>query len=601
MEQIQPPAPLGTKELFGMIPDLNELKKRPWYRMYPQEVRDQMETYALPEIPVSRFLESSAKYYPNSPALVYEPENFLVNYLELKSLCERFASGLQNKLGVKKGDGVAVYSRNYPEMAIAFWGTVMAGAVYVACNPLLIKPELEYQLNDTGARVVVISDDMLPLLEEVIRGNRTRLEAVVIFERNKEMKPPLLVGSAAKYPPPFVKYTDVFSEVPPAKPEIDPLGDLACILYTSGTTSYPKGVMISHYNVTSSSIIYGTTYTGRFPELDESGFLKFKNFEHDLSMEWEYPFRYGIDSVLAIPPWTHTMGFLGQLIYPAMAALTIFPLPIFEIDSMLGMIQRWKIAFAGGAPQMMASLLSRPDIERQDLSCIRAWTTGGNPTPVALGEKFEKRIGGAITEAWTLTEATMSSTKNYAKRSSKRKFGSVGIPLPFTEVKVVDAEAGKKEMPPGTEGELIQKGPSVALGYLNRPEDTREAFQEGWLYTGDLGVMDENGLFYITGRKKELIKYKGYNIAPRMLEEILYKHPGVLGCAAVGRKDESAGEIPVAFVSLKEGAQATAQELMEFVNGQVAPYKKLREIRFIDKLPLFASGKLNRRALIDLL
>jgi len=584
-----------------MITDLTEIKKRPWYPLYPQEVREQMETFTFPEIPVSRLLESSAKYYPNTTALVYEPENFMVNYRELCRLVERFASGLQNRLGVKKGDKVAIYSRNYPEVLIAFYGMVMAGAVYVACNPLLIKTELEYQLNDSQAGIIVIPDDMLPVLREVIKENRTGLKTVIVFERDKEMKQPLLCQAPGKYALPFLKYSDVFGDEALAKPEITPPSDLVGILYTSGTTSYPKGVMISHSNVVSSSIIYGTTYTGRFPELDESGFLKFTNFEKDLSREWEYPFRYGIDSVLAVPPWTHMMGFLGQMIYPVMSAMTIFPMPSFDMDSMLYMIRRWKIAFAGGAPQMMAALLSRPDMDRQDISSIRAWTTGGNPTPVALGEKFQKRIGGVISEAWTLTEGTMSSTKNYANKSSFRKFGSVGVPLPYTDVKSVDAETGTREMHPGEEGELIQKGPSVALGYWNRPEDTQEAFKDGWLYTGDLGTMDEKGFFYITGRKKELIKYKGYNIAPRMLEEILYQHPAVLGCAAVGKKDDVAGEIPVAFVSVKEGAKVTAGELMEFVNGQVAPYKKLREIRFIEKMPLFASGKLNRRALIQML
>jgi long-chain acyl-CoA synthetase len=584
-----------------MILDLAENKKRPWYRFYPQEVREQMETYTFPEIPVSRLLESSAQYYPKSTSLMYEPENFLVNYGELCSLCEKFASGLQNRLGVKTGDKVAIYSRNYPEVLIAFYGMAMVGAVYVACNPLLIKTELEYQLNDSKARIIVISDEMLPLLREIVKENHTSLERVIVFERDQEMKQPLLGRATATYSLPFKKFGDVFSDEPWTKPEIEPQRDLVGILYTSGTTSYPKGVMISHSNVVSSSIIYGSTYTGKFPELDESGFLKCANHEKDLSMEWEYPFRYGIDSVLAVPPWTHMMGFLGQLIYPVMSAMTIFPMPSFDMDSMLDMIRRWKIAFAGGAPQMMAALLSRPDMDRQDISSIRAWTTGGNPTPVALGEKFQKRIGGVISEAWTLTEATMSSTKNYANKSSLRKFGSVGIPLPYTDVKIVDTETGTREMPPGEEGELIQKGPSVALGYWNKPEDTKEAFKGGWLYTGDLGTMDENGFFYITGRKKELIKYKGYNIAPRMLEEILYRHPAVLGCAAVGKKDDVAGEIPVAFVSLKEGAKVTAGELMEFVNGQVAPYKKLREVRFIEKMPLFATGKLNRRALMDML
>ncbi len=569
--------------------------------MYPQEVREQMENYSFPEIPLSRILESSAKYYPKATALVYEPENFIVNYSELGSLCATFASGLQNKLGIKKGDRVAIYSRNYPETLIAFFGIAMAGAVYVACNPLLIKSELEYQLNDSEAKAVVISDEMLSPLNAVIMEKSTGLQKVIVFERDQEIKQPLLGRGDENYDLPFVKYSNVFSDDVLVKPEITPQSDLAGIIYTSGTTSYPKGVMISHYNVVSSSIIYGTAYTGKFPELDKSGFLKLTNFEKDLSREWEFPFRCGIDSVLAVPPWTHMLGFLGQMIFPVMSALTVFPMPAFDMDSMLAMIRRWKIAFAGGPPQMMATLLSRPDMDRQDLSSIRAWTTGGNPTPVALGEKFEKRIGGAIAEGYSLTEATMSSTKNYANKSSIRKYGSIGVPLPFTDMKIVDMEKGTKEMPPGQEGELVQKGPSVALGYLNKPEDTRETFKNGWLFTGDLGTMDEKGFFYITGRKKELIKYKGYNIAPRMLEEILYKHPGVLACAVVGKKDDVAGEIPVAFISVKEGAQVAAEELMIFVNDQVAPYKKLREIRFIDKMPLLASGKLNRRALIDML
>ncbi len=584
-----------------MIPDLTEIKKRPWYPFYPKEVRNQMETFSFPEISVSRLLESSAKYYPQSTALVYEPENFIVNYGELCTLCKRFASGLQKRLGVKKDDKVAIYSRNYPEILIAFYGMAMAGSVYVACNPLLVKTELEYQLKDSKARIIVISDEMMPVLREVIKENRTSLETVIVFERDQEMKQPLLGRATGTYNLPFLKYSDIFCDEPLAKPEINPESDLVGILYTSGTTSYPKGVIVSHFNVVSSSIIYGTTYTGKFPELDDKGFLKFTNFEKDLSVEWEYPFRYGINSVLAVPPWTHMMGFLGQLIYPIMSAMTIFPMPVFDMDAMLDMIRRWKIAFAGGAPQMMAALLSRPDIDRQDISSIRAWTTGGNPTPVALVEKFQKKIGGVISEAWTLTEATMSSTKNYANKSSIRKYGSVGIPLPYTDVKIVDTETGTKEMPPGEEGELIQRGPSVALGYWKKPEDTKDAFKNGWLYTGDLGAMDANGFFYITGRKKELIKYKGYNIAPRMLEEILHKHPAVLGCAAVGKKDAVAGEIPVAFVALKEGAKVTAEELMEFVNGQVAPYKKLREVRFIEKMPMFATGKLNRRALIQML
>ena len=220
--------------------------------------------------------------------------------------------------------------------------------------------------------------------------------------------------------------------------------------------------------------------------------------------------------------------------------------------------------------------------------------------PVALAEKFSDRISGVITEGYSLTEATISSTKHYCHGRGTEKYGSIGSPLPFIDMKVVDILTGTEEMPAGQEGELIQNGPTVTLGYLNKPEDTREAYRNGWLHTGDLAVMDETGLFYITGRKKELIIYKGYNIAPRMLEEILYKHPDVLECAVVGKKDDMAGEIPVAFVVLKEGLKTTAEEIMAFVNEKVAPYKKIRGVLFIDKMPINPNGKVMRKELVKM-
>ncbi len=328
-----------------------------------------------------------------------------------------------------------------------------------------------------------------------------------------------------------------------------------------------------------------------------AGSAKCTNHPRDLSTQWEFPIRYGVDSVLAIPPWTHMLAYLGQMNAPVMAAQAIYPMPNFKMDSMLDMVRRWRISFAGGAPQMMSMLLARPDIEQQDLSYIRAWTTGGAPTPVVLGEKFEKRIGGVITEGYSLTEATCGSTKNFCNRSAKRVFGSIGVPLPLVDVKIVDIETGTKEMPIGQEGELIHNGPTITLGYLGKPQDTAEVYKDGWLYTGDLGNMDENGRLYITGRKKELIIYKGFNIAPRMLEEVLFKHPDILECAVLGKKDDMAGEIPVAFVVLKPGTSPTSDDIMKFINDKVAAYKKVREVRFIDKLPISPNGKVLRKEL----
>jgi len=584
-----------------MITPLEELKKRPWYPSYPQEIKDQLESYTLPEIPLYRFLESSAKYFPKVAAMIYEPGNFMVNYKDLAHLCERFASGLQNEFGVKKGDRIAIYSRNYPEFLIAHYGILMAGAVFVACNPMLIKDELEYLLNDSQAEIIVISDDMAPVLRQILREKSTGIRKVILFERDHEFRAPVLRKARLKIRRPFFRFSGVFSDKPYVKPEIAPRSDLAAIMYTSGTTGYPKGVMFSHYNIVCSNIQYHCTYTGKFPEIDAEGFVKCTNFKRDLTRDWEYPIRYGVDSAVAVATWTHVMGFSGYLHCQVMAANTIFPLPVFNVDVMLEMIRRWRIAFTGGAPMIMSMLLARSDIDEQDLSPVRAWATGSAPCPVVLGENFAKRISGIITEGYSLTEAANISTKNFCNKSGLRKWGSTGLPLPFVDMKIVDLETGTREMSIGEEGELIQNGPAVTLGYLNKPEDTRESFRNGWLYTGDIAVMDQDGFISITGRKKELIIYKGYNIAPRTLEEIILKHPAVADCAAVGKKDELAGEIPVAFVVRKEGASLSAEEIMKFVNDKVAPYKKVREVRFIDKIPLNALNKVNRRELANLL
>jgi long-chain acyl-CoA synthetase len=586
--------------IMGVTP-LEEIKRRAWYKHYPVEIRQQIDSFRFPELPVYRMLESSAKYYPNSTALVYEPENLVLNYRELLLLSEKFASGLQNDFNVKKGDRIAIYAGNYPEFVITISGIELCGAVYVACNPMLIREELEYQLRDAGVRLMISSDDMVPVLKEVLDEKKAPLEKVIIFERDKELKPTLLRGDGRQHDRGFVSFSDVFSNKPFIRPEIDPKTDLAAIMYTSGTTGYPKGVMISHYNVVSSVIMYQSAYTGTFPEFDEDGHIKCKNHERDLTKDWEYPLRYGVDSVLVIPPWTHMLAYLGQLQYPMLAALTIHPMPAFDVEKMLEMIRKWKITFAGGAPQMMAMLLSRSETDQGALYPIRAWTTGGSPVPVALAEKFSSLISGVITEGYSLTEATISSTKHFGNRSVKKRYGSIGIPLPFIDMKVVDIATGEHEMSVGEEGELVHNGPAVTLGYLNKPEDTGKSYRDGWLYTGDLAVMDEEGFFYITGRLKELIIYKGYNIAPRMLEEILYQHPAVVVCAVVGKKDDIGGEIPVAFITPKAGSQATGDEIMAFVNSKVAPYKKLRGVRFVDKIPTLPSGKMARRELAEML
>ena len=583
------------------VTDVEELKTRPWFHAYPERIKRRFDDYEFPEVSLFDFLRSSAKYYGESTAVLYENENLLLNYTELLSLCKRFAHGLVDKLGLAKGDTVAIYARNYPEVIIGMFATYAAGATYVSCNPILIKDELKYQLVDSRVKAAIISDDKYPVLKEIMDEGGTMLETVIVFDRDKELKPELFGQPREKHQDPFVNFREVFGDSELDPEAVDPTEDLAAIIYTSGTTGQPKGVMVTHQNAVCSSILYHATYTGVYPEVDDEGLLRFQNDPTDLQEDWDFPIRYGIDSAMAAAPWTHMMGFLAHLQALVMGAMTIIPVPELNIKKAFEIIKRWKVSFAGGAPQMMTMMLESPDIDETDLSSLRVWTTGGAPCSVALGTNFQQKIAGVIAEGYSLTEATMASLKNFSNKSSLRKWGSIGVPLPFTDVKIVNPGDKDQEVAPGEEGELIHNGYQVSKGYLNLPEETAENFKDGWIYTGDIGRMDEDGYFYITGRLKDIIIYKGYNIAPRMLEEVLYTHPEISETTVVGQKDIRAGEIPVAFVVLKTGSQLAEREIIDFVNGQVAGYKKVRKVIVVKELPYSGTGKILKKDLAVML
>lgn len=583
------------------ITSVEELKNRPWFHAYPERIKRAYDQYTMPEVSLFDFLRSSAKHYGDATAVLYERENLILSYKELLKLCNMFAGGMANKLGLKKYDTVAIYARNYPEVIISMYAIFAAGATYVSCNPILIKDELEYQLVDSKAKIAIVSDDKLPILKEIINEGNTLLEKVIVFERDGELKPDLFGPAKKKYEEPFVNFSEVLDQNELGHEEINPREDLAAIIYTSGTTGRPKGVMITHQNAVCSSILYHATYTGVYPQVDGDGLLKFENDEQDLQEGWDFPIRYGIDSAMAAAPWTHMMGFLAHLQSLVMGAMTIIPVPELNIKKAFDIIKKWKVSFAGGAPQMMTMMLESPDIDKTDLSSIRVWTTGGAPCSVALGTSFEQKIGGVIAEGYSLTEATMASVKNFSNKSSVRKWGSIGVPLPYTDVRIVNPGDKSVEVPPGEEGELVHNGYQVSKGYLNLPEETAENFRDGWIYTGDIGRMDEDGYFYITGRLKDIIIYKGYNIAPRMLEEVLCAHPEISETTVVGQKDVRAGEIPVAFVVLKAGSKLDGKEIIEYVNDRVAGYKKIRKVIITDKLPYSGTGKIMKKDLAIML
>jgi long-chain acyl-CoA synthetase len=293
------------------------------------------------------------------------------------------------------------------------------------------------------------------------------------------------------------------------------------------------------------------------------------------------------------------MGTVGYLNNLAISGTTMVVFPKFEPKEYLDGVQKYNATMLGGAPQLYIPLVNLPDFDSYDLSGIKLAASGAAPLVKSVLDKMLDAFSGLVSEGYGMTECTMGATSNPPERSKIRP-GSVGIPVFDTECKVVDLETGE-DLPPEKEGEICIKGPQVMQGYWNKPEETAEVLKDDWLYSGDIGKMDEDGYFYITDRKKDMIIYKGYNVYPRELEEAIFTHPAVEQCAVVGKPDLDVGEAPVAFVQLKQDADITAEEVMEHTNSQVAAYKKIREVKFLDAIPVSAAGKVLKRQLRDML
>ena len=550
-----------------------KLEEKPWYKFYPPGVRRHID---YPEVPLYEFLRISAQKYPDKTALIYFDGK--MTYKELDVLTDRFAAALAD-LGVKKGDRVALFLPNTPLFVISYYGALKAGAVVTAMSPLYKEREVEHQLNDSEAETIVLLDLLYPIVEKV--WERTKLRNVI-------------VGSLRDYMPSFKAFLgSLLGKIPsrhverranvyffrelvaryganPPKIEINPKEDLAALQYTGGTTGISKGAMLTHMNLVSNAV---------------------------MCKEWLQP-REGEEVVLTVLPLFHIYGMTTSMNAPILFAGTMVLLPRFDPVAVLQAIHKYRVTVFCGAPTMYAMLLAHSDLKKYDLTSVRFCISGAAPLPPDVQKKFMEVTGGVLVEGYGLTESSPVTHANPLDRTMKTvKIGSIGIPWPDTDAKIVDIETGEKELPPGEVGELIVRGPQVMKGYWKMPEETSAVLRDGWLYTGDVGKMDEDGYFYITDRKKDLIKYKGYSVYPRELEDVLYEHPAVKLCGVIGKPDPVAGEIPKAFVVLKEGATVTEEELMKFVNEKVAPYKAIRELEIRKELPLSAVGKVLRRVL----
>ncbi len=558
---------------------------RVWYKHYETGVP---HTLDYPQAPLYKLLDDSAAEYPDRTAIIFgavahklpgQPlMDASMSFRALRDAVNRFANALV-KLGVKKGDRVAIYLPNCPQFAIAYFGTLKAGAVIAPVNPIYTPRELEFILQDSGAETIVALSQFYPKLQEV-RG-KTKLKNVI-------------VANIKEYFPGFLKtlftlamekkeghrvdlaagdhwFQDVLkdeSTVPPNVPvQAD---DNAVLLYTGGTTGLPKAAQLSHHNL----------------------------YANALQLRAWIPFaKEANEGFLTALPMFHSYAMTTCLNEAMLLAGTLILIPNpRDLEHVLKAIDRHKPSFFPGVPTLYTAINNNPNVSKYDLKSIKACISGAAGLPLEVAKRFGEITGGRLVEGYGLSEASPVVTANPVY--GENRIGTIGIPVPDTDVKLLDVDTGQNEVPVGEPGELCIKGPQVMKGYWNKPEETASTLRDGWLHTGDVAVMDEDGYFRIVDRLKEMIISGGYNIYPREIEEVLYQHPAVLEAAAIGVPDSYRGESAKAFVVLKPGQTATAEELIAFCKQNLAPYKVPRSLEFRDALPKTMIGKILRRELV---
>ncbi|MGY1807742.1 class I adenylate-forming enzyme family protein [Blastococcus sp. SYSU D00669] len=549
-------------------------------------------TLDYPQVPVGSILRGAVRRWGDRTAFV--DHDVPLTFTELGQRAHAVANWLADH-GVGRGDVVAVHIPNCRQYPAVYYGILLAGATFSPTNPLLPAPDLAAQLTDAGATVVVTWDQVLPFVREALAA--TPVETVVVTGEAH------ILDFAARLP--GLTDTDVdLADLLAADPAdrhldagVDVAADLAHLAYTGGTTGVSKGVELPHRNVVTNVLQAACWTSGLLPALDDEGDVTLRQ----VGSAEEFPTRLGTAVLVNLTPWFHAMGAIGYLNGMVLAGTTVVVHMRFDPAAYVADAVKHRVTSIGGAPPVFVALLQVPGIETVDLSSVRGISSGAAPLPVPLIEKLEALLPDAVIgEGYGLTEVTMMATGNPSFVSGTRKAGTVGVPIFDTEISIQPLGGGAP-LPPGERGEVCIRGPQVMRGYAHRPEATAEAIDaDGWFHSGDVGILDEDGYLSIVDRTKDMLLYKGYNVFPRELEEILFGLPGVAGAAVVGRPDEEAGELPVAYVVRKAddaGAGLTAESVMAAVNERVVPYKRLRDVVFIDAIPVSAAGKVLKREL----
>jgi acyl-CoA synthetase (AMP-forming)/AMP-acid ligase II len=511
----------------------------------------------IPEIPVTEYVLQHAARLGDKPALIDGPSGRTLTYRQLDDAVRRAATGLARR-GFRAGDVLAIYSPNCPEYAVVFNAVASLGGVNTTVNPLYTADELATQLQDAGARFLVTIPPFLDRARQA--AARTGIEEVFVLGTAEGARS---FGELLQAPP-----------SPPAV-AIDPRKDVVALPYSSGTMGLPKGVMLTHYNLVANL-------------RQCEGMHGFDGFGER-------------DVVMAVLPFFHIYGMVVIMKLTLASGGTLVTMPRFDLVEFLGLVQKHRATVLPLVPPIVLGLAKHPAVAQFDLSSVRLVFSGAAPLGEEMARAVSAKLGCPVVQGYGMTEAS-PVTHLSPTRNAPSKPGSIGMVVPNTEVKIVDIVTGA-ELGTRQEGELLIRGPQIMKGYLNRPQDTASSIDaEGWYHTGDVGYVDEEEWFYIVDRTKELIKYKGLQVAPAELEALLLTHPAVLDVAVIRKDDEEAGEVPKAYVVLKpdDAARATdAEVLMAWVAARVAPHKRIRHLEFIDQIPKSASGKILRRVLID--
>ncbi len=533
---------------------------RPWFSSYEEGVPRDL---AIPPVLLPEILDKTAAAYPDNPAVIFHDR--AISYREIQARTASLAAGLAG-IGVRKGERVAIMLPNCPQYIEALYAVLKIGGIVVNTNPMYVERELEHQLRDSGTETILALRDFFPRLRAV--QGRTPLKNIILTDLDDAFAP--RVGPGFRNDPGPCEYADLLQSggrLPLPEVPCDP-EEVALLQYTGGTTGISKGAMLTHRNLIANVL---------------------------QSVTWDRQARKGGERMLTVLPFFHTYGITSCINASIYQAATIILLLRFEINETLEAIARYRPTRMAGVPTMYIALANDPRIRESGISSIKVFSCGSAPFPMEAFKKFEELTAGKISEGYGLTEASPLAIAN--PPFGRRKVGSIGIPRPATDARIVDPETGEKHLPPGLEGELCLRGPQVMKGYWNRPEETAQTLRGGWLYTGDIARMDEDGYFFLVDRKKDMIICGGFNVYPRDVEEVLYQNPKVREACVLGTPDPYRGETVKAFVVLKEGQESSPEEIIEFCRRNLARYKAPTLVEFRRELPKSHVGKILRKDL----